>query len=68
MRKLKQREMHKRGCLYCADCTHGSGMDTICHHEKCPYHELDKVKNYGEYMLKTSKSGLAKVLADLTKE
>ena len=68
MRRLKTREMDKRGCLYCADCTHGSGTNTSCAHNECPYHELDNVKTYGEYMAKTNKSGLARALAELTKE
>ena len=68
MRKLNHREMIKRGCLYCEDCSHGSGKDTRCPYDKCPYHELDNVKTYGEYILKTDKSGLARALAELTKE
>ena len=67
MRRLKYFDVNKRGCLYCTDCTHGSGKQTECQHDRCPYHELDKVKSYGEYIRKTSKSGLAKVLANLTK-
>lgn len=68
MRRLTYSESTKRGCLYCTDCEHGSGQHTECHHDSCPYHELDGVKTYGEYILKTSKSGLAKVLAELRKE
>ena len=68
MRKLSHGEMIKRGCLYCEDCSHGSGKYTGCKHSECPYHELDDVKTYGEYIQKTNKSGLAKVLANLAKE
>jgi hypothetical protein len=68
VRRLTYSEMSKRGCLYCADCECGSGQHTECHHEKCPYHELDDVKNYGEYILKSNESGLARALANLTKE
>ena len=32
-----------------------------CPYEECPYHELDDV-TYEEYLAKTDKSGLAKIL------
>lgn len=30
--------------------------------KECPYHELDDVKTYEEYLQKTDKNGLAKIL------
>jgi hypothetical protein len=68
VRRITHNEMSKRGCLYCADCECGSGKHTECRYHKCPYHELDNVKTYGEYIQKSNKSGLARVLANLTKD
>lgn len=67
MRKLRETETRKRGCLYCADRRSVGGY-SICTYDKCPYHELDKVKTYGEYIQKTNKSGLALELEEVTKE
>ena len=43
--------MRKRGCVYCADLL--GHID--CKFTKCPYHELDNVRTYGEYLKKTKK-------------
>lgn len=72
MRFLGHREIMQRGCDYCLDkqVIHNakSGYNvTCCHYEECPYHELDNVKIYGEYIQKTNTSGLAKALAELAK-
>lgn len=53
------KEMKKRGCHYCAD------FKRRCPHEVCPYHELDNVKTYDEYLKKGEKNGLVKLLEDL---
>jgi hypothetical protein len=72
MRYLTKREIYKRGCIYCLDKSqvhdHRGGVISQCPYDKCPYHELDNVKTYGEYIQKTNKSGLARVLANLAKE
>lgn len=72
MRALKQLEINQRGCHYCADresryrCE--GHTESICHHDVCPYHELDDVKDYHEYIKKTEDSGLARALRELAKE
>lgn len=73
MRQLTDKEKRQRGCDFCAD--KGRMYDakkrnhvSICPYDKCPYHELDNVKTYGEYIQKTDRSGLARALAELTKE
>lgn len=70
MRELNQREILKRGCIYCADKQRVLGERRIsqCPNDECPYRELDSVKTYGEYIQKTNTDGLAKALAELTKE
>lgn len=70
MRELTQGEILKRGCRYCADKQRMLDCRKISHcpYEECPYHELDNVKTYGEYIHKTNTSGLARALAELTKE
>ena len=67
MRQLKLSEIEKRGCRYC-DARTSEKKYSYCPHEECPYHELDKVKSYGEYIQKTNKSGLARALRELAKE
>lgn len=65
MRLLKLSEIEQRGCRFCADEIRKNR--NMCPYEECPYHELDNVKTYGEYMQKTNTRGLARVLAELTK-
>lgn len=48
MRIVSLKEWSQRGCAYCLDRKGHS-----CKHNECPYHELDDVKNYGEYLEKT---------------
>ena len=52
-------EQKKRGCHWCAD------FKRTCPHEQCPYHELDDVKSYNEYLKKADKNELLKLLAAL---
>lgn len=69
MRELSQREKTKRGCIYCADRTrpkYRMGC-TTCPYDECPYHELDNFKSYDEYMKKSKKGGLARLLEALAK-
>ena len=70
MRVLKESETYQRGCWLCADLhkVRGGRRVNHCPYEECPYHELDSVKTYGEYMRKTKSSRLARALAELTKE
>jgi hypothetical protein len=73
MRPLTDKGIRKRGCYYCADKERmyddkKRSYVNLCPYDKCPYHELDDVKTYGEYIQKTDESGLARALAELTKE
>ena len=70
MRELFLSEITQRGCKYCADKKRVLDERKIsqCPHDECPYHELDNVETYGEYIHKTNTSGLARALAELTKE
>lgn len=64
-REIRDTERIKRGCHYCADRipqSKAKGKTSKCPYEECPYHELDEVKNYDEYLQKTDKNGLAKIL------
>lgn len=45
MRRVRNAERAQRGCGECIDRVSGK-----CPHEECPYHELDDVKTYGEYL------------------
>ncbi len=50
MRKLKDKEMNMRGCSLCNDSFRIAAHCYWCHHDRCPYEELDGVKDYlGEY-------------------
>lgn len=49
MRFLKQNEIRKRGCKYCADKKGVKRMQ--CPYKKCPYTVLDKYKSYGAFLL-----------------
>lgn len=61
MRPLKLREIEQRGCRFCADRTSDNNY-SHCPHEECPYHELDKVKDYKEYMKKRSEFSISELL------
>lgn len=47
MRKLSKKEKQKRGCKYCTD-----HKGEKCKYAKCPYHELDRFKDYEDYFNK----------------
>lgn len=49
MRVVSSEEKRQRGCEYCLHHKKRSG----CSFNECPYHELDDVKTYGEYLEKT---------------
>ena len=55
MRVLHNKERTQRGCIWCADVVPTNTDDNLtrrrkCPHDVCPYHELDDVKTYDEYM------------------
>lgn len=45
LRLISEKEWKQRGCEYCLDHQKHS-----CKHDECPYHELDNVETYEEYM------------------
>ena len=45
MRIISEKEWKQRGCAYCLD-----HKKKQCKHDECPYHELDNVETYEEYM------------------
>ena len=59
-RGAKTKEQRQRGCFYCLDF-----VDMACKHKECPYHELDGFKTYEEYLKKSQKNGLVKMLEEL---
>lgn len=67
MRELRKVEIGQRGCIYCADVIMPERryQNRKCPHEECPYHELDNVAKYDEYMKTTNKLGLEKALEAL---
>lgn len=72
MRLLQNKERTQRGCIYCTEST---PQDTdekqirrkYCPHNKCPYHELDDVKSYTEYLKRISDVPLGTLLVCLGK-
>ena len=46
MRKLTNKEMKKRGCSLCRDSFRIAAHCFWCHHDRCPYKELDGIKDY----------------------
>lgn len=66
LRQLKGKEATQRGCLYCAHMKLeyvGKGRKrTHCPFRECPYHELDNVKRYTDYLKNTENGELIKLL------
>ena len=58
MRKLHNSDYRQRGCVYCNDTVRKRRRNADkkyrihCIHDECPYHELDNIKSYYEYMKK----------------
>lgn len=52
MRTLHKKEQAQRGCIYCIDVVSVGETWTSrsCPHDECPFHELDSVKSYAEYL------------------
>lgn len=70
MRKVLISEIVQRGCTYCHDMIPKEVKgrkycETTCPYNKCPYHQLDDVKKYGEYMKIATEGDLVKLLDDL---
>lgn len=52
MRKIPKDEIIQRGCKFCFDVTwKRKGFAWFCPFEKCPYHDLDDIKNFVEETL-----------------
>ena len=64
-REIRDTERMQRGCHYCIDSItpiKKINLHRGCPYEECPYHELDDVQTYGEYLMKSDKNGLLKIL------
>lgn len=70
MRELSKSEKTKRGCHWCADKIPPRRTTNVsnCPHAECPYHELDGFKSYEEYLRKSKKGGLGRLLEELSKK
>lgn len=69
MRELEREEVKKRGCMYCADQVSPTReYRRRCPHDECPYRELDGFETYDEYLKKSKKGGLARLLEALAKK
>ena len=64
MRRLKKAEQDQRGCHYCYDVIPPKYKfeNRKCPNEECPYHELDNVKTYGEYLKKSGSLSITHLL------
>lgn len=49
MRRIELEEKKQRGCGYCLHYRTGAGK-SYCPFDECPYHELDNVTSYEEYL------------------
>ena len=70
MRKIHLDRKHKRGCAYCLDLIpwekKGNKVRlSKCPYDECPYHELDNVKTYDEYVDSVSDVPIAALMARL---
>ena len=76
MRKLYMQEVRRRGCHYCLDSRRSRSIRDLpgtsnlnCIHDKCPYYELNKFKNYSEYLKsEESKSPIEVIIPRLKKK
>lgn len=76
MRHVKNVERKQRGCEWCIDTvrtykrirtTGKTNIRMCCIHEKCPYHELDNVKTYSEYLKEYGTDSVSKLLSAILK-
>lgn len=77
MRRLTREERVKRKCCDCPSekrisrrVYKGDGLAKaervyVCAYDECPYHELDDVKNYGEYLRSVDRGGARYLLSAL---
>jgi hypothetical protein len=72
MRNLRKNCVEQRGCKYCLDRippedrgTHHTASK--CPHYECPYHELDEVEDYNDYLNGISDIPLGRVLGMVRK-
>lgn len=70
MRKIHLDRKHKRGCGYCLDLIPwekivNKARPSKCPYDECPYHELDDVNTYEEYVDSVSNMPLATLMAML---
>lgn len=67
-RTIPNKEKKQRGCIYCADALNEGDRKSsyyvgrFCPHLRCPYHELDKYDDYGDYMKAADLNGFVKAL------
>ena len=47
MHQVRRDEYNQRGCHYCLHYKTGT---QACPYDECPYHELDTVSSYEEYL------------------
>lgn len=70
MRTVLLDRKHKRGCGYCLDFIPWEKIGNTrtkskCPYDECPYHELDDVKTYEEYVDGVSDVPIAALMARL---
>lgn len=69
MRTIHIDRKKKRGCGYCLDfipCEKMLGRKkSKCPYDECPYHELDEVNTYDEYVDGVSDLPIATLMAQL---
>ena len=58
MRIIRKEEQGRRGCVFCTErvscrSERNEKVRSRCPYDECPYHELDGVKSYGEYLKAT---------------
>lgn len=67
MRIIHNKERVQRGCIYCEEVMPPekdgrNPRQRKCPHEECPYHQLDGMKTYGEYLDTISTEPIASFL------
>lgn len=75
MRPLTNKEINKRGCIYCADHTKArfevnykeTRLMRACPHNICPYRELDKYDTYADYLKHHKDDGIDALVGSVFK-
>jgi hypothetical protein len=67
MRRIMLDCKHQRGCGYCADVIPYEDKGTWrtkskCPYDECPYHELNSVKSYEEYIKEVSDVSIPRLI------